>query len=221
MELLDILRGVQQEITVVLFGVSHTIHRSSFGEHILLSHLSDLIQANLGDGDVEGASSLIKEYLLRVGLPVQGERPGVELIAAYREVQQLNRMQLALPFMSDERTDARDAPPYDYPGRSYVWWIHTVASRYGWSRADICAMVPEEVACYVQEVIIASYDDLDQKRSLSELSYERDETTHTATFRPIVRPAWMVASPRRVHFDRSLLPVGIIVDLEERHRKDN
>lgn len=218
---LDAIRP-DQSVEVVIGRRSVRVERARLGLHLRLARQAEAVESCLaaspaelrGARDVAGAALAIQAYLTLAGLD-PGEGTGPELLIAYRWLVAANRLQLALPFMRDETPVAGTPPAYNYEGRVHAWWIHKLASRYGWSRDQIMVLWPEEAACYLQEVLVAEFDEADERRSLSELAYHYDEHTRTSSFRPVPRPAWMVGERLRRHgrMPRVMLPTGNVVDL--------
>ena len=138
------------------------------------------------------------------------------MLDAYRELQELNALRYFLPFQLWQPPEL-ESPPYDYPGRQWAWWIHKLASRYGWARKDIFELWPEEAAAYLQEILVTEFEEADDRRALSELGYHYDKTTGKASFRPLPRPGWMVKDNPQptVRIRREMLPVGNVIDLSQ------
>ena len=213
---LDVIRP-DQSVEVVIGRRRVRVERARLGLHLRLAHQAEAVESCLAARDAAGAALAMRTYLAMAGLD-PGAGTGPELAIAYRWLVAANRLQLALPFMRDEQPAGPAGigmpPAYDYEGRVHAWWVHKIASRYGWSRDQILNLWPEEAACYLQEVLVAEFDEADERRSLSELAYHYDEHTRTSSFRPVPRPAWMVGERlRRGSVPRVMLPTGNVVDL--------
>lgn len=201
---------------VVIGGKQQAVKRATFGLHLRLGSISAAIMAAKSPGE---RVRLIGEYLRAAGVSSVASANGIETITAYAELLLLNHIDGSLPFM-DGGGEKSDPPPYDYPGRVWAVWVHMLASRYGWTRDYIFSLSPEEVICYVQEIMLSEATELDVQRSLSELSYKYDPNSKTSRFIPTPRPAWMMEPtgdaarekrPRRLN--KSMLPVGKVIDL--------
>jgi hypothetical protein len=202
-----------QGCEVVPGGRARWIPRARLGLHLRLARLAEQVSDALGRRDIPAAAASIRAYCLAAGCPSDGAS-GAQLAAAYARLVQTNGLRWLLPFMKAQAPPGK-APAYDYPDRVYAWWVHKLASRYGWTRPEVEALWPEEAACYLQEIFVAEYDEADERRSLSEMAYQYNKHTRAATFRPLPRPNWMVVrgdrEPRRIR--RDMLPVGVIVNL--------
>lgn len=202
-----------QAVAVRLGGAPVIVERARLGLHLRLARQESRVEERLQAGDAAGAAAALRAYLEMAGVD-GGAATGPEMIVAYRRLCAANRLQIALPFMRDEGPPAGPPLPYDYPGRGQAWWVHKLASRYGWPRDHILGLWPEEAACYLQEILVAEFDEADEQRALSELAYAYDEGSRTATFRPVPRPAWMVGDRlKRGRVPRRILPSGNVVDL--------
>jgi hypothetical protein len=197
-----------QCIDVRLAGVPRRIYRARLGLHLRLSRLAQ-------DFDEEPDAGAIHAYLEACGLPDEGT--GVERLAAYVALRLLNEWQWDLPWMTQPGDPEHKPPAYEYEDRTWAWWLHKLASRYGWSRDQIFDLYPEEAACYLQEIFVAEFDETDQQRSLSELAYKYDKGAQTSRFVPTPRPGWMVGmeapKTRKVH--RRAVPVGNVISLDD------
>lgn len=200
-----------QHTDVWLGGAVHRVERARLGLHLRLAQLA--LRFDQANG-VEEKVGAVRDYLALCGLEAQGI--GVEQLVAYAELRLLNGWQWDLPFMRRPGGDGKP-PPYDYPDRNWAWWIHKLASRYGWTRDQIFELWPEEAACYLQEIFVSEFDEAEERRSLSEVSYRYDKATKKSRFIPLPRPGWMVGSkpPGKVRIPRSWLPVGEVIKLDE------
>lgn len=195
------------------------IPRARLGLHLRLAELSDNINQALDAGNASEAARLMSAYFDLVGLDTAGAN-GVQALWAYLKLAALNQLQALLPFQKWEGPP-HESRPYDYAGRVWAWWIHKLATRYGWSRDEIFGLWPEEAAAYLQEILISEYDEADDARSLTELGYSYDKVTKKATFRPVPRPGWMIDRPeKKVRIRKDMIPIGVVIDLSELRPED-
>lgn len=196
------------------------IPRARFGLHLALAKLADEINRALEVGDAVEAARLISAYFVECNLDVD-QGTGTEQLLAYLQLRRLNQIKQTFAFQECEPPPAEPVP-YTYDGRGYIWLIHKLADRYGWTREQIFNLWPEEVGAYLQEIMVAEYDEADQQRSISELAYHYDRNTKKATFIPIPRPDWIKGKSERKRYRirRDMLPVGNIIDLTNATDKD-
>lgn len=212
---MDYIRAVTPiSIPVVINGGMVNVARANFGLHIRLSELSLTIAA---EDDPVAQASMIFEYLSLAGVP-DVSLSGAEALAAYLGLTAGNRLYATLPFLdiNPGEDDMGEPPPYDYKWRHLARWVHTLSTRYGWTRDYIFTLSPEEVFCYLQEIYISEYTEGENARALSELSYRYDEGSKTSNFVPSPKPDWMMPPPIEQEPQKvlkSMLPVGAVVDL--------
>jgi hypothetical protein len=216
---MDYLNFTDPNQGILLF--EQWIPRARFGLHLRLSKLVSKINADL-DNDGVDTSKLIKEYLLMTRLSIDS-LTGLQQLRAYLDLLDLNKIKGALAFQQ-WGGELDEPPPYNYTGRTWAWWVHKLASRYGWTPKQIFSLWPEEAAAYLQEIIISEYDEADEARSLSEIAYHYDKQSKKATFRPVPRPAWMKEKaneqPKIRRIRRDMLPVGNIINLTHKTNDD-
>lgn len=187
--------------------------RARFGLHLRLGQLAQRIDRALDAGQAAQAARQMSAYFRLAGLETE-KLSGPEMLTAFRKIDDLNRLKWILPFQKWQAPPGKP-PPYDYEGRMIAWWIHKLASRYSWTRSYIFdELWPEEAAAYLQEILVGEYDEADERRALSELSYSFDKQSKTGRFRPTPRPGWMVEiKEKSVRIRRDMLPLGHVVKL--------
>ena len=211
--MVDFLDAVEPDQGLTVLG--QRIARARLGQHLRLDKLSTSISEALNADNAVEAARLMSAYFLEVALCVDGAN-GIERLTAYLDLVELNRLRWLLPFQEWEGPPASPLA-YDYPNRTWAFWVHKLASRYGWSRDEIFDLWPEEAAGYLQEILVSEFEEADEARALSDLAYSYDKHTKKATFRPLPRPGWMVYEKKvkTVRIRRSMLPVGNIIRLDE------
>lgn len=179
----------------------------------LFIRLVDLVRQISRADSPPAMAALLADYFSLCGFE-PGVLSGLDQLAAYSQLVELNQPTWLAAFQKWNGDPEYKAPPYDYEGRKWAWWVHKLASRYGWTRDEILELWPEEAAAYLQEVIIAEYDEADERRSLSKLAYHTDQS-NTMKFRPLPRPGWIIDPPRpkQIRIRRDMLPVGNVIDL--------
>lgn len=201
-------------------ALGRRVPRARLGLHLRLAAISDQINQELLLDNPAKAALLISLYLQEAGLDV-GQAGGVAQLGAYLKLAELNALRWLLPFQKWEGAAAAPQPAYDYPGREWAWYIHKLASRYGWTRPEIFDLWPEEAASYLQEIFVAEFAESDEARSLTELGYRYNKTTKKSTFIPIPRPGWMLdQKPKMRRIRKDMLPMGHIIKLSEMKPED-
>lgn len=207
---LDAINPVQGCYAVLSRG-KRWIDRARLGLHLRLSRLLEEFETAT---DAPDLARLVRSYLAACGIKDDG--PGLPQIAAFCQLVELNNWQWRLAFMA--RSEAADTKPaYDYPHRVWAWWVHKIATRYGWGREQIFELWPEEAAAYLQEIFVAEFEEEEARRALSDVSYEYNKVTKKSRFVPLPRPAWMVSEEKEEvktqKILKSMLPQGNVIDL--------
>lgn len=195
------------------------IPRARLGLHLRLSRILERITYE----DVQDTSQAIKEYLKLAEMDTS-VLTGLKQLRALLVLSELNRLQTTLAFLEWNGPEDTKEPPYTYPSRAWALWVHKLASRYGWGRVEIFNLWPEEAATYIQEIMLAEYDEADERRGLTELGYKYDKTTKKSRFIPLPRPGWMMEKPnelpKKMRIRRDRLPVGNIINLTSKTDED-
>jgi len=211
----DIIKG-KQETIISINNEDRLVERAKFGKHLILANLSELFTRNSKQGDTEGLVQTIENYLGECGID---EGTGIEKLIAYVKLRQMNSLQISLSFLEQQEEEPLSKPAYSYEGRIWALWIHKLASVYGWSKNQIFSLWPEEVLCFLQEILIAEYEQAEEKRVLSELAYTYDKNAKKYRYIPLPKPGWMTEEKKEavLRIRASILPVGEIVDLESKY----
>jgi hypothetical protein len=218
--MIDFLDFVREDQGVEL--LDKWIPRRRFGGHLRLGHIAEKITEAVSSRMFGNLSNLIFEYLYEATDMKEeaiNHLPAVEVLEMFARLVDLNKLQASFPFMESTSSSPINEVLYEYPGRNWALIIHQLASRYGWTRQEIFNLWPEEVFAYWQEIVISSYDEMEQQRQLSEFGYKReyapDKASYTLKFIPLPRPAWMLPGseePETVTMKREMLPIGIVID---------
>lgn len=223
---MDFLELIDPDQGVEIAG--RWIGRARLGRHLRLARLADEIKAALQIADAAQAAASIRKYLAVAGVAeARLTMIGVELLLTYSRLVELNAFRTIFAFQTLQGSTGQPPmpePPYTYPGRVWAWWIHKLASRYGWDRRQIFQLWPEEAAAYLQEILISEYDEADEARALSELAYHYDRSSMKARFIPLPRPAWMKDAETKPssawRIRRDMLPIGTVIDLTHKTNED-
>jgi len=212
--------GGQEKLSLSKLSPLKFISRARLGAHLQLLRLQARFSQAAGPDEL---ARLLEDYLSLAGLSEADLKSltGADLLETYLTLAGLNSWQWVLPWLRPpdapglKPPEHAKEPPYHYAGRHWAIWIHKIAWAYGWSRDQILNLWPEEAAAYVQEIIIAEYDQAEEQRALSELSYRHNKHSNLMQFIPRPRPHWMVdnALPPPVRVRRDMLPVGNVIEI--------
>lgn len=206
----------QQGVKIIIDGQAVFVPRCRLLDHLQLSEIEIKIK-NTNRSVL--LSALMIEYLSVAGLTDEQAKKAstYELLEAFFALRQLNAWQWLLPWLANTETVTTKPNFYDYNGRRWAVWVHKLASRYGWSRDEIFDLWPEEAATYIQEIMVSEYNEREDQRALSELSYKYDKATKVSRFMPTPPYSWMVdeSLPDTVRVPIKMLPVGNVVRMED------
>lgn len=141
----------------------------------------------------------------------------MDAIELFRETVSLNSPTKDFPIL---RAGGKSEPmPWEYPGRSWYFWLHLFASRYGWSEEEIGAMDIDSAIGLYQESQVEDQLRDEFSWGLSEVSYSYDKTTKKSKLVRLPRPTWMTRLVEKKKKAKKLptlsthMPAGEIVKL--------
>jgi len=105
---------------------------------------------------------------------------------------------------------------FDYPGRSWFMWLHTLARCYGWAIEYVAELEVNDAIALMQEILFSEQMEREWQWGTTELAYPYDSNTKTSKFHPLKRPEWMqmakkVKEIKTVKMLKSALPVGVVM----------
>lgn len=209
------------QIATVFLPEGQTVDRAKFGLHLRLGEIAQDYFSILPQKSANLIALTVKRYLFVAGVKYDPESvTGRMLLDAFVILRELNTFQMDLAFMRPDNsidTTKEAKPQFEYSGRMWALWIHKLASRYGWTRDYIFSLYPEEAACYLQEVLLSEYEDLEMKRLLSELSWKYDKQSKKSSFVPTPKPSWMIPEYKQeetiMKVPRVAMPAGVVKSL--------
>lgn len=203
-----------QAATVTLGGEPVVCLRGRLGTHLKLGALLDKLQDQIEDLDSEAASKTLHTYV-EVATGQTHDALGFrEAGTAVAVLSEFNRLRFYPPFMEGEQP-TQTPQPWEYEGRRVAVWVHMIGKTYGWSRAEILELEPEDAAVYIQEIMLGEQFEKEWEYGISGAGNRFDKRTGKGHFVPLTRPHWMVEHklPSPVKLPASMLPVGRIIDL--------
>jgi len=136
----------------------------------------------------------------------------------YTRTSQANQPTLQFPILTTKTKDGDDLP-WEYPGRTWLFWLNVFAKSYGWSEESIAALDIDTAIGLYQEVVVDEQMRDEWQWGLSEKSVEYVPSTKKSKFVPLSRPEWMqaVAKPKKIAktmIRKDMLPAGNIINLD-------
>lgn len=180
----------------------------------------DDLRRSIDDAAQEGKVSLIPAYIysvIEIATEAKVDR-GVfwqEAARTYNACLDVNAPTKKPPILT---TKEKTTPlPWEYPGRSWYFWLNLFSVHYGWSAEEIGEMDLDDAIALYQEILIDEQLEKEFYYGLSEVAYPYNVSTKKSKFAPMPRPDWMkgVASTpkpvKMVKMLKSMLPQGNVV----------
>lgn len=192
------------------------VKRAKFGLHLKLANLSQKLVVAFEHRDIEQCSSILNNYFQLNNLDLN--ESGIEAIYEFLVLLTLNDLKFTLPFMTQKADIENNEAilPYEYDGRIWVHWIHKIAKTYNWTKDYILNLFPEEIICFIQEIMLEEYNQLEIVRTHSEVAYSYDQNAKKYKYIPMPKPAWMMEEKKQKlsRILKTAMPVGNIVNLD-------
>ena len=136
----------------------------------------------------------------------------------YVRVSNANQPLIQFPIFTQSEKESDDLP-WEYPGRTWHFWLNVFAKNYGWSEESIAALDIDTVIGLYQEIVVDEQMRQEWQWGLSEKSVEYVSSTKESKFVPLSRPKWMqaVAKPKKIvktKILKSMMPAGNVVNLD-------
>lgn len=201
---------------IVLRDEHRSIQRRKLRNWLELDRLRELISKAT---DVDYLAELISQYLL-VALDFSidfDELSWEETASLFIAALSVNNEFESLPFMQySSKTD--HSFPYDYEGRTFYHYAHSLAQEYGWSIEYIAELDVDEALKMLQEIVISHHHQREWEWDLSDRAVGYDSATKKSTHVPYPMPDWMRPTPpepKIYRIPKSLLPVGNVISFRD------
>lgn len=212
------LDGDRTQTVVVESGATITIQRLRVKGFIQLKAQEKEISDALKSNDPERVEQAYRRYIF-IGSN-QKDFTGRDMYRLFLCIFALNVLDRSLaiiePKPAQKKTNPEEArePIFDYPNRAFAVWIHQLASHYHWSRDDIFNLYPDELMCYIQEIMIEDWRRQEWEWEMAGFGWTHDTEGQSHRNR-FPAPAW-AEEPTiipKVKLRRSMLPLGVVEDL--------
>jgi hypothetical protein len=145
--------------------------------------------------------------------------PWFETLSVYSQAVVLNSPTIKFPILASTKADNKKLP-WEYSGRAWYFWLHLLASNYGWSEEVIGDLDIDTAIGLYQEILLSEQLEKEWTYSLSELAYPYNQATKKSNYKPLGRPEWMLPmAPKQlpvIKMRKDMMPIGNIVDLTEK-----
>lgn len=142
--------------------------------------------------------------------------PWYEVTLLYGQITSLNQIK-EIPMVRPHPHKKEPDAPWEYEGRDWFWWVHTLAKNYGWVRKEVEDLDIDEALALFQEIAVEEQTRKEWEWGMSEIAYPYNASTKKSTFKPLDRPAWMQEKPAvflpatKVKFHKSMIPLGRVI----------
>ena len=193
----------------------HEIIKAKLKLWLILGSIHDRIIEAVERKDFEGLASEIISYVSTAfSVPDIDELPWEEVIDAFIRVVNVNALGFEIPLLL--ATPEKDTEvPWDYPGRNWFFWSHTLCREFGWSLEYVGELEVEEGIKLLQEVLVSAQLEKEWEWVLSPQSvvYNKDGK---GKFNKLDRPRWMgvgmkMLPPKIIEIPEFLRPVGNVI----------
>jgi hypothetical protein len=162
---------------------------------------------------------LIYDYInTTVLISPSRKAPWYKVAKLYNEAVSANQPTKAFPLLSTKVKDKQDLP-WEYLGRTWYFWVNTLAEKYGWSEKQIGKLDIDDAVGLYQEILIGEQLEKEWGWSLSEIAYPYNSSTKKSRYQPLERPDWMkpVMGKKKpvpkTKILRAMMPQGNVVQL--------
>lgn len=192
--------------------------RLKFRQWIQLDEIRKKIDDEAEVGNWQKIPDLIFQFITACGYEIK-DPPWVEVQGLYGQAVSENLPRIHFPlFKSREKGKPH---PWEYEGRSWFFWLHIFAGKYGWTPDIVADLDLDEAIGLYEEILVDEQLEKEWQHSLSEIAYQYDKSTKKSKFKALGRPDWMAMYdnvPNRpqpkVKIPKSAMPVGNIVSLD-------
>lgn len=184
----------------------------------LVETLSEISEAGIAKDHRKLASYIIDYIAIAIEEDINDDMPWYEYAGAYLSLLTLCNLDIKLPMLL-YRQDENSDEAWDYTGRVWYFWAHSLASRYGWTLEYVANLTPEDAIALMQEILVEDQFSKEWEWNLSDIAYSSDKHGHI-THKELPRPVWMTVKPKhleikKIKIKRDFLPVGKVVRWNE------
>jgi hypothetical protein len=166
-----------------------------------------------GKSDLHGINDCVISYILAASKSQDikwDEQPWYTTLDAYETAIVTNAPTVSFPILK-ARNEEDKKLPWEYPGRTWYFWLNLFSAKYSWSVEYIAKLEIDDALGLLQEIKIDEQMTKEWDWGLSQNAYGYNETTKQSEFHELPRPNWMrsIAPPApRMKMLKSMLPVG-------------
>ena len=216
--------------TLTLGGKEYRPCRAKLKRWIELESLNPKIVDFSKHGRAMEFSDTILSYVsLSLGedVSVLESLPWEEIIDAWALCQETNIPNPNFPIYAIRSNIKDKKVVWDYEGRTWYIWAHSLADAYGWSLEYIAELDVDDATALLEEIFVEEQLNREFTWMCSEIAYPYNEASKKGEFRPLPRPPWMMEEINilrnidrltHVKIRKDHMPVGNII---RQRRPDN
>lgn len=188
-------------------------------------HLEELRNKVIHATEVSNSTEFLENYYslisVALGIPVQElyDATWYDLAIAYLSICELQLSKYEFPMLYVKSKPG--AVDWEYPGRTWFIWVHTLSKTYGWSIEYISELDPDDAIALLHEILSDEYYAKEWQWGLSEVAYSYDSNTKSSKYKGLPKPEWMKVRTNKevelpkVKIKKSMLPSGVVVHWKE------
>jgi len=187
------------------------VDRATFYKWLQLEETKEKIITAVEDGRSEDFVAHIYEYLTTaVGKEKDwSELPWIEIRDLFYDIEEVNTPTKPFPILLHKSKKSRKG--WEYEGRNWYFWLHTLSSSYSWNMEYIKKLDVDDAIGLLQEILLDEYEDRNFLWRTSRIAYNEK-----SRFQPLDKPNWMKIGTikRKIpkqKIRRDFLPVGNVV----------
>lgn len=208
---------MKKSYKVELDGNEYEVFRSHLKDWLYLEEIKSSIRQAAEIKDTDDLVRHLFDYLSAAfSVELEWDKfDWIEVSKAFYGIQEINSLDFDFPllrFQGDEKSVV-----WNYDGRTWYFWAHTLASTYGWSLDEIADLDPNDAVALLQEILVDDQLSREWQWGLSEVAYPYNAQTKKSQFKPLDRPAWMFVPVKteKIKIPAKLVPVGKGIKLGE------
>ena len=177
--------------------------------------LDDLLGKIYETKDIEEKIKYILKYLSMMINVIEWESlPWYDVVRCFSSVVTINKIGVDFPILEKKKKNEKKEAWY-YDGRSWYEWANLLAKKYAWTLEYISELDITDAMGLMQEIMLDEQLQKEWEWGLSEKSVSYDARSKVSRFNALLRPGWMLPKIeiKKIKIHKSLLPVGIVVDL--------
>jgi len=203
-------------VKCTICGEEFQLERARLKLWLNLGSLQDELQRAVEERNRNRVAHLVCLYVstaLNYSLEEIENAPWTDIAETYARIINVNHVDVDLPMIKFRGKGASEDLLWDYNGRDWYEWAHTLAKEYSWTLDYIAELDVIETIHIMQEVAVDHQLDREWEWMLSEKSVQYEKSTKQSRFVPLERPQWMateVTPPEVTRIPAFMMPVGNI-----------